>query len=165
MRFFFAFLMVLLLFFSCSDKNEKKVDVSMIDVNFSVERYDIDFYSAKKETLPKVKEKYPYLFPEAFSDSLSFSKINDTQEQELFTETQKVYSNFSSVENQLTSLFKHVKYYNTNFKVPNVVTMLTNIDYESRVIYADSLLLISLDVYLGKNHKFYAIINVMSLTY
>ncbi len=33
--------------------------------------------------------------------------------------------------------------------------MLTNIDYDSRVIYADSLLLISLDVYLGKNHKFY----------
>ena len=34
--------------------------------------------------------------------------------------------------------------------------MLTNIDYDSRVIYADSLLIISLDVYLGKNHKFYA---------
>ena len=155
MRFFFAFLMVLLLFFSCSDKNEKKVDVSMIDVNFSVERYDIDFYSAKKETLPKVKEKYPYLFPEAFSDSLSFSKINDTQEQELFTETQKIYNDFSYVENQLESLFKRVKYYNPVFSSPKVVTMLTNIDYDSRVIYADSLLLISLDVYLGIDHKFY----------
>ena len=36
-----------------------------------------------------------------------------------------------------------------------MVTILSNIDYESRVIYADSLLLISLDVYLGKNHPFY----------
>ncbi len=66
MRFFFAFLMVLLLFFSCSDKNENKVDVSMINVDFSVKRYDVDFYNATKETLPKVKEKYPYLFPEVF---------------------------------------------------------------------------------------------------
>ena len=155
MRFFFAFLMVLLLFFSCSDKNENKVDVSMINVNFFVERYDVDFYNATKETLPKVKEKYPYLFPEVFSDSLSFSKINDKQEQELFTETQKIYNDFSYVENQLESLFKHVKYYNPVFSSPKVVTMLTNIDYDSRVIYADSLLLISLDVYLGKDHKFY----------
>jgi gliding motility-associated lipoprotein GldB len=155
MRFFFAFLMVLLLFFSCSDKNENKVDVSMINVNFFVERYDVDFYNATKETLPKVKEKYPYLFPEVFSDSLSFSKINDKQEQELFTETQKIYNDFSYVENQLESLFKHVKYYNPVFSSPKVVTMLTNIDYDSRVIYADSLLLISLDVYLGIDHKFY----------
>ena len=155
MRFFFAFLMVLLLFFSCSDKNENKVDVSMINVNFSVERYDVDFYNATKETLPKVKEKYPYLFPEVFSDSLSFSKINDKQEQELFTETQKIYNDFSYVENQLESLFKRVKYYNPVFSSPKVVTMLTNIDYDSRVIYADSLLLISLDVYLGIDHKFY----------
>ena len=35
------------------------------------------------------------------------------------------------------------------------MTVLTNIDYESRVIYADTLLFISLDVYLGENHKFY----------
>ena len=34
--------------------------------------------------------------------------------------------------------------------------MLSNIDYENRVVYADSLLLISLDVYLGKQHPFYA---------
>ena len=47
------------------------------------------------------------------------------------------------------------KYYNSKFKSPKVITMLTNLDYENRVIYADSLLLISLDSYLGKNHKFY----------
>ena len=34
--------------------------------------------------------------------------------------------------------------------------MLSNIDYENRVVYADSLLLVSLDVYLGKQHDFYA---------
>ena len=34
--------------------------------------------------------------------------------------------------------------------------MISNIDYDSRVIYADSLLFISLDVYLGKEHEFYA---------
>lgn len=156
MRFFFAVLMVLCLFFSCSDKKQDKIDVSNINVDFSVKRYDVDFYNATKETLPKIKQKYPYLFPAAFTDSLAFAKINDKQEQELFAETQKVYQDFSSEENQLKSLFKFVKYYNPKFAAPNIVTMLSNIDYESRVIYADSLLLISLDVYLGENHPFYA---------
>ncbi len=147
--------MVLCLFFSCSDKKTNQIDVSNISIDFSVKRYDIDFYTSTRETLSGVKQKYPYLFPSQFTDSLSFSKINDKQEQELFAEVQIQYKDFLSVENQLTSLFKHVKYYNSNFKEPNVVTMLTNIDYESRVIYSDSLMLISLDAYLGKNHKFY----------
>jgi gliding motility-associated lipoprotein GldB len=147
--------MVLCLFFSCSDKKTNQIDVSNISVDFSVKRYDIDFYTATGETLSDVKQKYPYLFPYQFTDSLSFSKINDKKEQELFTEVQKLYKDFSPLENQLTFLFKHVKYYNSNFKEPNIVTMLTNIDYDSRVIYSDSLMLISLDVYLGKNHEFY----------
>lgn len=155
MRFFLKLLIVLAVIFSCSDKNKNNVDVSNINVDFTVKRFDVDFYKATKNNLPVVKEKYPYLFPKEFTDSISIAKINDKQEQELFAETQKIYKDFSSVENQLSSLFKHVKYYNSNFKTPNIVTMLTNIDYNSKVIYADSLLLISLDVYLGKNHKFY----------
>ena len=155
MRFLFAFLMVLCLFFSCSDKKQHQIDISNINVDFSVKRYEVDFYNATPKSLLKVKEKYPYLFPKVFTDSISLAKINDKQEQELFAESNKIYEDFSSVENELSSLFKHVKHYNYKFKEPNVVTMLTNLDYESRVIYTDSLLLISLDAYLGKNHKFY----------
>ncbi|WP_159946603.1 gliding motility lipoprotein GldB [Polaribacter septentrionalilitoris] len=156
MRFFFTVIIVLCLFFSCSDKKLDHINVSDITIDYSIKRYDLDFYSANKKTLPKVKAKYPYLFPKQFSDSLAIAKINDKDEQELFTETQKVFQDISKLKSQISSLFKHIKYYNTNFKAPNVITMLTNIDYDSRVIYADSLLFISLDVYLGKEHKFYA---------
>lgn len=156
MRFFFIGLMVLCLFFSCSDKNETKIDVSEIKVDFSIKRYDVDFYNANAKTLQNVKKKYPYLFPNEFSDSLALAKIYNKDAQELFAETQKIYDNLLPLKNQLNSLFKHIKYYNSRFKEPDVVTLLSNIDYESRVIYADSLLLISLDVYLGKQHSFYA---------
>lgn len=155
MRFFFTLLMVLCLFFSCSDKNLNQIDVSKINVDFSVKRYDVDFYNATPKNLPTLKLKYPYLFPKEFTDSIVFTKVNSKDELELFTETQKIYQDFTSQEIELASLFKHVKYYNSKFKEPNVVTMLSNIDYDSRVMYADSLLLISLDVYLGENHPFY----------
>ncbi|KGL58655.1 gliding motility protein GldB [Polaribacter sp. Hel1_85] len=106
--------------------------------------------------MPLLKKKYAYLFPKSFTDSLAIAKINDKDEQNLYKETQNLYSNISELETQLISLFKHIKYYNSKFKTPNVVTMISNIDYDSRVIYADSLMLISLDVYLGKEHEFYS---------
>jgi gliding motility-associated lipoprotein GldB len=155
MRFYFALLMVFMLFFSCSNKNESQIDVSNIKVDYTTKRFDIDFYSANEETLIDVKEEYPYLFPESLSDSLALSKIYDEQERELFSESQLLYNNLENLEKELTSLFKHVKYYYPTFKSPKVITMLSNIDYDNRVIYADSLLLISLDAYLGKNHRFY----------
>ncbi|WP_218599765.1 gliding motility lipoprotein GldB [Polaribacter sp. NJDZ03] len=156
MRFYFMNLMVLCVFFSCSDKKNTQIDVSTVNVDFTTKRYEVDFYNSTAKTLPALKNEYPYLFPKSFSDSLAISKIADTDEQELFAETQKLYKDISQLEVELRTLFKHVKYYNSNFKAPNVVTMISNIDYNSRVIYADSLLFISLDVYLGKTHRFYA---------
>lgn len=94
------------------------------------------------------------LFPSQ-PDSVWVNKINDKDEQELFTETQKVFTDISDEKKQLTSLFKHVTYYNPKFVSPKVITMLTNIDYNNRIVYTDSLLLISLDAYLGSKHEFY----------
>ncbi|QTE21968.1 gliding motility lipoprotein GldB [Polaribacter cellanae] len=156
MRFYQFILMVLLGFVSCKKEAIHKVDVSNVNIRFSLERFDVDFYTSEKKDLQKLKEKYPYFFPKQITDSISLSKITNKDEQELFSETQKIYKDLSPLKEELKLLFKHVKFYNPKFTAPKVVTMLTNIDYDSRVIYADSLLIISLDVYLGKNHEFYA---------
>ncbi len=156
MRFFLQFLLLISLLISCNDKNKNTVDVSHLNGDFEISRFDVDFYKTTKATLAVVKKKYPLLFPSITSDSIWLSKINDKDEQELFTETQKIFPNLSEEKKQLTALFKHIKYYNPKFKAPNVITLLSNIDYKNRVIYTDSLLLISLDAYLGKKHPFYA---------
>ena len=156
MRFIIVVFFILLSFLSCQNNTKQNIDVSNTYVNFSIKRYEVDFYNTKENKLPILKKKYPYLFPKAFTDSLAIAKIENEEEQELFNETQKLYKEIPTLKNQLTDLFKHVKYYNTNFKVPNVVTLISNIDYDNRIIYADSLLFISLDAFLGKSHKFYA---------
>ena len=156
MRFFLVIFILSITLLSCEKNSTTTIDVSNIDVNFSVDRFDVDFYNTSTKTLTSTKKKYPLLFPNNINDSIWISKINDKDEQELFDETQKIYKDFSHIENQLTSLFKYVKYYNPRFTSPKVITMLTNIDYDNRIVYADSLLLISLDAYLGKNHEFYA---------
>jgi gliding motility-associated lipoprotein GldB len=156
MRFLLVLLVVFYCFIGCKKSVDNKINVSNITVDLKIERFENDFYNATEKSLPDVKKKYPYLFPESITDSIAISKITNKDEIELYAETQKEYKDVSSIQKELTSLFKHIKYYKSTFEEPKVITMLSNIDYESRVVYADSLLLISLDVYLGKEHPFYS---------
>ncbi|WP_437823213.1 gliding motility lipoprotein GldB [Tenacibaculum mesophilum] len=156
MRKILALVALVFISFSCKNEESNKldVDVSNISVNVNLERFDVDFYTTKTNELTKTKEKYPMLFPPQ-PDSVWINKINNKDEQELFAETQKVFSDIEEEKEQLISLFKHVKYYNPRFVSPKVITMLTNIDYNNRIVYTDSLLLVSLDAYLGEKHEFY----------
>ncbi|MDY0781610.1 gliding motility lipoprotein GldB [Tenacibaculum sp. IB213877] len=154
MRKIIFFILIFISIISCKENNVNRIDVSNIDVNFKIKRFDIDFYSTTPNTLNKTKKEYPLLFPPEH-DSVWINKINNKDEQELFNETQKVFGDFSEETKQIENLCKHIKYYDKSFQSPNVITMLTNIDYDNRVVYADSILLISLDAYLGAKHPFY----------
>ncbi len=155
MRNYFLFFLTVIFLISCQKNSKKIIDTSTIDVNYSISRFEVDFYGFDGKNLEKLKETYPMLFPEEISDSIWMSKINDRDEQSLYTETQKLYGNIDKLENELTDLFKHVKYYSSEFSPPDVITLLSNIDYNYRVIYTDKELYLSLDAYLGATHPFY----------
>lgn len=155
MRYYFLFLVLLLFLNSCQKEVKKNVDTSKIEVEFMINRFEQDFYDHGGENLEELKNKYPLLFPDNTPDSIWMAKINDRDEQELYSETQKLYSSFSDIESELKSLFQHVTYYNPLFNTPDIITGLSNIDYDYRVIYNQELVFISLDVYLGSTHPFY----------
>ena len=155
MRYYFLFFVLLLFLNSCQKEVKKNVDTSKIEVEFMINRFEQDFYDHGGENLEELKNKYPLLFPDINPDSIWMAKINDRDEQELYSETQKLYSSFSDIESELKSLFQHVIYYNPLFNTPDIITGLSNIDYDYRVIYNQELVFISLDVYLGSTHPFY----------
>ena len=140
---------------SCDKKNKIEKEVDEIPVTINVERFDKIFYESPVENLQNVKNKYPYFFPAQTPDSVWVNKIKNPLYRELYSEVQKKYSNFEKVNSDLESLFQHIKYYFPNTKTPKVVTLISEMDYQNKAIYTDSLVLISLDLYLGKNHKFY----------
>ena len=140
---------------SCQKDSKKIIDTSTIDVNYSISRFEVDFYEFGGENLEKLKETYPMLFPKEISDSIWRAKINDSDERRLYAETQKLYNNIDKLENELTDLFKNIKYYFSEFSPPDVITLLSNIDYNYRVIYTEKRLYLSLDAYLGATHPFY----------
>ena len=152
---YISILLLLLIAVSCTNKEKLDIDISDIKVEVDIHRFDQMFYTANAEKLPELKSAYPYLFPAQNHDSIWLEKIQNKDEQELYAETQKVFSDFSEQKEQLTDLFKHVKYYYPEFTSPKVVTLLSNVDYETKVVYADSLLFIALDIYLGRDSKIY----------
>lgn len=149
-------IVAIVLFLSVSCKNEivKKVDVSNIKVTVSVIRFEQKFYEADEKTLPTLKNEFPYLFP-IQNDSIWLNKIKDKEERELYKKSQAVFGDFENEKVQIEDLFKHVKYEHPNFDPPKIITLITNLDYQNKIVYADSLLFVSLDMYLGKNSEVY----------
>ncbi|QED37875.1 gliding motility lipoprotein GldB [Antarcticibacterium arcticum] len=147
---FFAALLV-----SCNNKSKLEKEIEQIPVEFELIRFDQKFASVTPETLPALKAEYPFLFPQRFHDSIWVQRINDTIQHELNREVEKEFPDFSSEEDQLQSLFQHLKYYFPSFEAPTVITVTSEVDYKNKVLLADDYLFISLDTYLGKNHEFY----------
>lgn len=151
----FIVLLTSIAFFGCNDTDKVAEEIAKIPVEVNVLRFDREFAEAEAVDLPKLKSTYPYLFPAQYHDSIWEAKLKDTIQIELFEAVGKTFPNLDDETQELTSLFQHIKYYFPQFKVPKVITLTSEVDYNNRVILADTLLLIGLDNYLGSEHRFY----------
>ena len=152
---YFLFVSFVLVLTACQREDKRASEIAKIPVNIEISRFDLEFDRATPDSLVVLKGKYPYLFPESTPDSVWIAKMRDTLQQQLADEVQKAFGNFDEVEKGINRLFQHIKYYYPKTTVPKVVTLISSVDYENRVVLTDSLLLIGLDNYLGKDHFFY----------
>ena len=131
-------------------------EVLEIPLTLEIDRFDLAFDQMEPSGLPSMKSKYPYLFPEQYSDSIWLAKQADTLQQRLRQEVRKAFPDFGGYQTELELFFKHAKYYFPETQAPRVLTLTTDVDYENRVILTDTLLLVGLDNYLGPDHEFYS---------
>jgi gliding motility-associated lipoprotein GldB len=151
----FFILSIAFLSFSCETKSDVEEEIEKVQVDFEVTRFDQRFANATPDNLDTLKGEFPFFFPPQYPDSIWVNKLSDTIQQEINTEVTEEFPEFSEVEDELHSLFQHVKYYFPNFEVPDVYTVTSEVDYKNKVIYTGSKLLIALDTYLGEDHPFY----------
>lgn len=156
MKNYFLSFFILLTLFSCNEESKVEEEIAQIPIDFQVDRFDMEFAKASPADLPKLKSNYSFLFPSRYPDSLWIDQMEDEVQLELEEEVQKAFPNFKEEKEEITSLFQHFKYYFPEFKAPRVVTIISEVDYRNKIVATDSLLLISLDTYLGEDHKFYA---------
>lgn len=149
---FFSFILILA---SCKkDKKEAQI-VETTPVNVQMERFDQLFYESKPQDLFQLKSKYPYFFPQGNEDTVWTNKLSNPLLRELYTEVQNKYGDADFLKNDLGDLFGRMKYYFPKAQTPKVITLINEVDKDAKAIYADSLALISLDCYLGEDHRFY----------
>ena len=151
-----SLILAFLLFFNaCQDEFTNESDVESISVSISFDRFDLNFYDQPSEVIPELKKKYPFLFPKQFSDSVWINRQKDSLQLLLQSEVNKTFKNIELFERDVNHLFKHIKYLFPFAKIPRVITLTNNVDYQIKTVYSDSLLLISLDTFLGSENHLY----------
>ena len=152
-------LIFLLISFFCFIQCKKNDAIEKVDikksVDLNIERFDKLYAAATTKTLTDLKNQYPFLFPTQFPDSIWYAKLNDPIFKELNVEVSKQFPDNSKIEDDLEMLVSRIKYYFPEEKTPRVITLVNEVLIDKKVFYTNDLILISLDTYLGKNHKFY----------
>src|SRR5690606_24296287 len=99
-------------------------------------------------------QKYPFFFPHD-EDDIWAEKMQDTLWREVYDEVRRKFGDFSAEQQELENFFKRHEYYFPGAAIPDVYTLVGEMDYHSKTLYAQDKLLISLELFLGRDHRFY----------
>ena len=143
------------IFLGCSDKKKVNPEIEKIPLKIKFDRFDLKFASIEKKEFQNFKKKYNYLFPSQFSDSVWLKRKNDTIQIMLQNEVNKIFPTLSNIEKETESIYKHLIYNFPSIKVPKFLTLINNVDYQNKVIFSDTIVLISLDTFLGSKNAIY----------
>jgi len=165
----------MLLFSDCKcNKSRKQIDVSNIDIDVKIQRFDQDFFSINNENyatkVAALKNQYGAFYSFYVNELMGGFK-NTTQasasEQEailnflgdtaivgLSNTVQKNYPDLKIVEVGLQDAFKHIKYYFPELPQPRVISMISEFSYGA-VTYDTATLAISLDMFLTEKYAVY----------
>lgn len=154
-------------------EKEKKLQIPKTELirakrNFKLQilRYDQDLFQIDQnqieEGIQKLANKYPsylidkkaYQNPQLVEGLKSY--LNDPILQDIYKQTQKLYSNFEFFEKEMVDGFAHYLVYFPNQKVPPIITMIPGLDLEMPSVYIfENVVYLNLDLYLGSGFQMY----------
>ncbi|MDR2409735.1 MAG: hypothetical protein LBE13_16715 [Bacteroidales bacterium] len=163
-------LIVNLIFFACSRKKSHKFVVNQSEfnqiqktVNIKIKRYEQALNNIPKDSLQSgliaLQKDYYFFVGNDPEDSANVEQIrsylNDKVIKQLYQEVQKQYPDLSDMEKEFSASFSLLKYHFPQANIPQVYTAITGLYYEMPIMFNDSVLIIALDMYLGRNYKLY----------
>lgn len=164
-RFILFVFIIIIAFGGCSwHKNRLDVDVSGIKIpDVRIHRYDRDLFripvSDLQAGLKHIQNEYDFFLGADLNDGKKLEEMKAYLENPRNIDFQKAcetrYPDLSKVEKDLTETFRHWKFYFPEIKIPRVYSYISGGDYTRPVQLADSVLIIALDTYLGKDFKPY----------
>jgi len=151
-------------------QNKRKIDLSGINFDVKIERFDKDFWALKdsktqKDDLQKLFEKYPDFAPLYFAHIVKFGEnIDEIAEVlpsffarkdvlSLYPDALKTFDNVSKIEKNLTMAFRRMHYFFPSIAVPKCIMEVSGFNYN--VVVQNDFVAVSTDYYLGTNYPLY----------
>ncbi len=148
----------------------KKVDVSGIDVNVKIERFDHDFDDMRRKPMDAqaifLLKKYGPFYPDYIERVMQYGAVRDTAYfktlREVFNagsysdlkhDVDSVYPNMDQANAQVTDAFRHIRYYFPQKKLPKVYAYFSG--FQAQTSIGDGYFAIGLDMFLGADSRFY----------
>lgn len=172
-KYIFLFLILAVTFVSCK-QNPLKVDISNIEKEIEVIRFDEELISLNgKDTLQswlELSSAHPDFFNLFTYRIIQIGGINDdhfpelmkgfvtdSMIQEVKAKTDNEFSNYHKLEKQLKKAFKYYSYHFPNKQLPNIYTYVSG--FNQSIVTAENIIGISLDKYLGRDCEYYQQLN------
>lgn len=166
------FLAVILL--SCNTCNNEKNKFTKVELpekdTFSVKinRYEKDLFGVSLKTLKKdlkaLQPKYKFFLDGDLDDSTNLIQIKnyltDPLILNLYDDCIKKYPDVNDLNAAFTKALRYFKMYYPEKKIPRVYTYISGMDHEYPIKYADSVLIVALDMYMGSSYKNYKMLGV-----
>ena len=144
--------------------NRLKINLSEVaDPGMKIERYGSDLFHIDPynlgEELPQLALRYPFFLGVPPLDTLSyiqiFDFITDPFLRDIAMTCEITYPDLHNIEKQLNVAWQHYQYYYPDEAVPRAFSYISGLEFEYPVQLHDSILLIGLDMYLGKDFEPY----------
>ncbi len=165
------FIATILILYSCdiNKKEFQKVDVSAIDVpDVTIDRYEQALFSVDTtvfyDKIDELQSRYAIFLGEEvineYQKQKLYNYVADTQLIKLYKRTEALYPNMQPLEKELTNMMRYYHYYFPKQKDITFYTYISGLDVNNSIIFTNSVLVISIDMYLGKDFKPYQQINM-----
>lgn len=152
-------------FFSCKQGN--KPDVSDIDLDIKIERFDRDLFTGKQKDIAQtdifLQKRYGGFYddyvhrmvgdPTYTGAAVLATLYKDQAYTDLSKDADSVFKNMEAQEQGLTETFKYIRYYYPQVKVPKIIAFVSGFAVQTPI--GDDYMGIGLDMFLGKNSRFY----------
>jgi len=157
------------------NKNPLDVNVSGIELDIKVERFDKElqkvFEGNSYDNVNSLSKKYKDFFEVYNYDVISIGGpenlsyltylqtfLNDYSVVEATKQVNKIYSDMSNIDSELTDGFKHLKYYYPEVNVPRIVSFIAGFNHS--IIVTENFIGIGLDKYLGSDCELYDMLDI-----
>jgi hypothetical protein len=167
MKNLFGLIALLAILAGCGGNDEEKCvfvpDVSSVEVDFVFDQLHDSLVNVTSKThLVDILTREPmirdYIFrrtayqnDSAFINAL-YHKLTNAHIDTLLAETKKVFGDGAALKAEFREAFANLKYYYPHFVAPRVLTVISGL--ETDLFVSDSLIIVSLDFYLGDGAKY-----------